>query len=56
MSTQSKAQIIHGCLPPICQMTAMPSRFASTEDFHFTSPYDDEIDKADLFRAVLARQ
>ncbi len=49
MPTQSKAEIIRGIFAAYMANDRGAIEDALADDFHFTSPYDDEIDKATYF-------
>ena len=49
MSTQSKAKIIRALFAAYLSNNRKAVEDAFTDDFRFTSPYDDEIDKATYF-------
>jgi ketosteroid isomerase-like protein len=49
MPTQSKAEIIRGIFAAYMANDRGAAEDALADDFHFTSPYDDEIDKATYF-------
>jgi len=49
MPTQSKAEIIRALFAAYLSNDRKAIEEAFTDDFHFTSPYDDEIDKANYF-------
>ena len=49
MSTQSKAKIIRALFAAYLSNNRKAVKDAFTDDFRFTSPYDDEIDKATYF-------
>jgi ketosteroid isomerase-like protein len=49
MSGQTKAEIIRALFAAYLSNDRKAVEGAFTEDFHFTSPYDDEIDKTTYF-------
>jgi ketosteroid isomerase-like protein len=49
MSGQTKAEIIRALFTAYLSNDRKAVEGAFTEDFHFTSPYDDEIDKTTYF-------
>jgi ketosteroid isomerase-like protein len=49
MPTHSKAEIIRGIFAAYMANDRRAVEDALADDFHFTSPYDDEIDKATYF-------
>ncbi len=49
MHTQSKAETIRALFAAYLSNDRKAVEDAFTDDFHFTSPYDDEIDKANYF-------
>jgi ketosteroid isomerase-like protein len=49
MHTQSKAETIRALFAAYLSNDREAVEEAFTDDFHFTSPYDDEIDKATYF-------
>ena len=49
MSAQTKAEIIRALFAAYLSYDRKAVEGAFTEDFHFTSPYDDEIDKPTYF-------
>jgi ketosteroid isomerase-like protein len=49
MSRQTKAEIIRALFAAYLSNDRGAVEDAFTDDFHFTSPYDDEIDKATYF-------
>jgi ketosteroid isomerase-like protein len=49
MPAQSKAEIIRGIFAAYMANDRSAVEDALADDFHFTSPYDDEIDKAIYF-------
>jgi len=49
LSYQHKAEIIRAIFAAYLSNDRKPVEYALTDDFRFTSPYDDEIDKATYF-------
>ena len=49
MAAADRADIVRDLFAAYWRTTARLSRMPSAEDFRFTTPYDDEIDKATYF-------
>jgi len=54
--TSSKAEMIRGIFAAYMSNDRKVVEDALTDDFRFTSPYDDEIDKATYFERCWAQQ